>query len=297
MPKYLSKAQEKTWKKAKKAFESQSGRKPGKKDWPLVMHIFKNMSKTAANIVIEPYEKYVQDGIELAEKVMGSGYFSGIKKIIVQPGQTHHYGEVISSEPDAIYISADRIEREFASSPLERAFQMAATLCHETGHIKSKFQGGENPALAEEQKFAHLFEEKIKANPKDFEKFTKQSSHAAEIVRMAHVADAGGHSAAADFLDTLVIKNAAEQIDAEQIINGIGSLMNYMVSRVSPENRSAFKQSIIRKISQISTELAQKKKNPSAGIGAVFGLLKNLLAGLDASQISYIMGQILSRHS
>jgi hypothetical protein len=297
MPKYLSKAQEKTWRKAKKAFKSQSGRKPGKKDWPLVMHIFKNMNKTAANIVIEPYEKYVQDGIELAEKVMGSGYFSGIKKIVVQTGQTHHYGQVLSDDPGTIYISADRIEREFASIPLERAFQMASTLCHETAHIKSKFQGGENPALAEEQKFAHLFGEKIKANPKDFEKFTKAASRSADIVRMAHMADASGHYAAAAFLDTALMKSAADQIDAEQIINGVGALIGYMVSRVSPEKRVSFKQSIIRKISQVGTDLAQKRKNPSAGIGAVFGLLKNLLSGLDASQISYIMGQILSRYS
>lgn len=297
MPKYLNKAQEKTWRKAKKAFESQAGHKPGKKDWPLVMHIFKNMNKTAANIVIEPYEKYVQDGIELAEKVMGSGYFSGIKKIIVQTGQMHHYGQVLSGDPGTVYISADRIEREFASSPLERAFQMASTLCHETAHIRSKFQGGENPALAEEQKFAHLFEEKIKANPKDFEKFTKQASRSADIVRMAHLADAGGHCAAAAFLDAVLTKSAADQIDAEQIINGVGALIGYMVSRVSPEKQAAFKQSIIRKISQIGTDLAQKRKNPSAGIGAVFGLLKNLLSGLDASQISYIMGQILSRYS
>lgn len=297
MPKYLSKAQEKTWRKAKKAFKSQSGRKPGKKDWPLVMHIFKNMSKTAANIVIEPYEKYVQDGIDLVEKVMGSGYFSGIKKIVVQTGQTHHYGQVLSDDPETIYISADRIEREFASSPLERTFQMASTLCHEAAHIKSKFQGGENPALAEEQKFAHLFEEKIKANPKDFEKFTKQASHSADIVRMAHFADAGGYCAAAAFLDEAITKSAADQIDAEQIISGVGALISYMVSRVSPERQVAFKQSIIRKISQIGTDLAQKRRNPSAGIGAVFGLLKNLLSGLDASQISYIMGQILSRYS
>ena len=297
MPKYLNKAQEKTWRKAKKAFKSQSGRKPGKKDWPLVMHIFKNMSKTAANIVVEPYEKYVQDGIDLAEKVMGSGYFSGIKKIVVQTGQTHHYGQVLSDDPETIYISADRIEREFASSPLERTFQMASTLCHEAAHIKSKFQGGENPALAEEQKFAHLLEEKIKANPKDFEKFTKNASPSADIVRMAHLADARGHHEAAEFLDTVLTKNAADQIDAEQIINGVGALIGYMVSRVSPEKRVTFKQSIIRKISQVGTDLAQKRKNPSAGIGAVFGLLKNLLSGLDASQISYIMGQILSRYS
>jgi hypothetical protein len=297
MPKYLSNAQEETWKKAKRAFESQSGRKPGKKDWPLIMHIFKSMSKTAANIVIEPYEKYVQEGVELAEKVMGSGYFSGINEIVVQTGQTHHYGQVLSDDPKTVYISADRIEREFASSPLARAFQMASTLCHEAGHIKSKFQGGENPALAEEHKFTHLFKEKIKANPKDFEKFTRQSSYRADVVRMAHLADASGHHVAADFLDTALVKVATDQIDAEQIINGVGALINYMVSRVSPEKRAAFKQSIIRKISQISTDLAQKRKNPSAGIGAVFGLLKNLLSGLDASQISYIMGQILSRHS
>lgn len=296
MPKYLSKAQEKTWKGADEALRSQSGRKPGKKDWPLVMHIFKNMNKTATNIIIQPNEAYVREGIELAEKVMGSGYFSGITDIVVETGQPHHYGKVVSDNPGKVYISADRIKSEFPS-PLDRAFEMASTLCHEVGHIRSKFQGGEGPAYAEEQKFAHLFGEKIKANPKDFEKFRKAASRSADIVRMAHMADASGHYAAAAFLDTVLMKSATDQIDAEQIINGVGSLIGYMVSRVSQEKRAGFKQSIIRKISQIGTDLAQKRKNPSAGIGAVFGLLKNLLSGLDASQISYIMGQILSRYS
>ena len=85
------------------------------------------------------------------------------------------------------------------------------------------------------------------------------------------------------------------QIDAEKIIQGIGSLIVYMVGRVSPEHRASFKNSVLMKIRQISTDLSEKNKNPSAGIGAIFGLLKNLLAGLDPSQISYIIGQIVSR--
>jgi hypothetical protein len=295
MPKFLSKREEKTWKKAKSAFKKQKGRAPGKKDWPLVMHIFQGMEKRAVNIVIKPYEIFVKEGLDLVEQVFGAGYFSGVSTIVVQPHQTHHYGEVISDDPETIYISADRIEQEFAQHPLERAFQMASTLVHEMGHIKSGFKGGEGPAEAEEHRFAQVFKEKIKSNPEAFKKFDKKSVLHADLVRLANDADLDGHVAAADFLDSALHKKADSTADVEQIIQGIIALIRYMVSRVSDENKQSFKNSLLLKIRQISPELSQKRKNPSAGIGAVFGLLKNLMAGLDPAQIGYIVGQIASR--
>ena len=295
MPKFLSKKEEKTWKKAKSAFKKQKGRKPAKKDWPLVMHIFQSMDKRAVNIVIKPYEIFVQEGLELVEQVFGSGYFSGVQTVVVQPNETHHYGEVISNDPTTIYISADRIEREFAQHPLERAFQMASTLVHEMGHIKSGFKGGEVPAESEEHRFAQAFEQKMRSDPEAFRKFDKKSALTADIVRLATDADNAGHAAAADFLDSVLLKKAESAADVEQIIQGIVALVRYMVSRVSDENKQSFKNSLLLKIRQISPDLSQKRKNPSAGIGAVFGLLKNLMAGLDSSQIGYIIGQIISR--
>lgn len=295
MPKYLSKREEKTWKRAKSAFKKQKGRAPGKKDWPLVMHIFQSMEKRAVNIVIKPYEVFVKEGLDLVEQVFGAGYFSGVKTIVVQPHQTHHYGEVMSNDPETIYISASRIEQEFAQHPLERAFQMASTLVHEMGHIKSGFKGGEGPAEAEEHRFAQVFEEKIKSNPEAFKKFDKKSALHADLVRLANDADSAGHIGAADFIDAGLQKRADASVDVEQIIQGTVALVKYMVSRVSDENKQSFKNSLLLKIRQISPDLSQKRKNPSAGIGAVFGLLKNLMAGLDSSQIGYIIGQILSR--
>lgn len=295
MPKFLSKKEEKTWKKAKSAFRKQNGRKPGKKDWPLVMHIFQGMDKKAVNIVIKPYEIFVKEGLDLVEQVFGGGYFTGVKTVVVQPNQTHHYGQVISDDPETIYISADRIEREFSQHPLERAFQMASTLVHEMGHIKSKFQGGEGPAEAEEHRFAQEFEQKIKSNPDAFKKFDKKSAALADIIRLAHAADADGVHEAADFLDVAIFKRADSAVDVEQIIQGTVALIRYMISRVSDENKQSFKRSLLLKIRQISPELSQKRKNPSAGIGAVFGLLKNLMSGLDPAQIGYIIGQIITR--
>lgn len=295
MPIYSSNKQEKNWKKTRKPSEPKERRRAGDVNCLIISCMPRTMIRSAVAITIEPYQEHVQDGIDLVEQVWGSGYFSGVTKIVVQAGDTHHYGEVISDDPKTIYISAGRIEREFASSPMDRAVQMASTLCHEMGHIKSKFQGGEGPAFAEEQKFARALEEKIKSNPKAFEKFTKISAYYADIVRLAHLSDLEGSTKVAEFLDAAITRNAAEQIDAEKIIQGIGSLIVYMVGRVSPEHRASFKNSVLMKIRQISTDLSEKNKNPSAGIGAIFGLLKNLLAGLDPSQISYIIGQIVSR--
>jgi hypothetical protein len=295
VPKYSSNEQETDRKLAKKSFEPQVGREIRGARTIQVAFARRNFTKNATAITIEPYQKHVQDGIDLAEQILGSGYFSGITRIVVQQGNTHHYGQVISDDPNTIYISAGRIEQEFNSSPINRAFQMASTLCHEMGHIKSKFQGGEGPADAEEHKFRRAFDEKTRSNPKAFERFTKESAYCADIVRLAHSADTDGDTETAEFLDAGLIRNAAEQIDAEKIIQGVASLIVYMVSRVSPEHRSSFKNSVLMKIQQISTDLSQKNKNPSAGIGAVFGLLKNLLSGLDPTQISYIIGQIVSR--
>jgi len=310
MPKYLSKQQEKTWKRAKSAFKKQKKRKPGKKDWPLIMHIYKQMKKTATNIVIEPQEKYIKEGLDLAEEIMGSGYFSGIRRIVAQKGEMHNYGKVMSNDKETIYISADRIEGEFPQQDgpaatemqeleetkkrINRAFQMASTLVHEMGHIKSNFTNGEAPALSEEAQFKNKFEQRLRSDPKMLDRFRRKADLDYELVALANELDRAGNHCTADFVDDAIFKTASP-VDMEKIIEGTIDLIGYMVSRVAAENQASFKNSLLLKIRQISTDLSQKRKNPSAGIGAVFGLLKNLLSGLDPSQIAYIIGQIISR--
>lgn len=173
MPGKLTQKEEKLWNKAKKQVAGK--KKPKKKDWPLIQHIFQKM-KNASNIRVEPYEKLIEEGISLVEEVYGSGFFSGIKNIIVEHNHDHHYGRVFSDKKDQIFISADRIKAEFADSHLEQVYQIASTLVHEMAHIKDNLQNGEGPAISAEQRFLSDFQNKVKTKPEVLDKLRKSAS-------------------------------------------------------------------------------------------------------------------------
>ena len=129
------------------------------------------LHKTAASIVVEPYEALIDKGIKLVEAVKGSGFFSGVSKIVVEHNMDHHYGRVFSNDSKTIYISGDRIKSEFASNPTEQVYQIASTLVHEMTHLKDKMQNGEGPSEAAEAQFLNEVKSKIEAEPKFLDKF------------------------------------------------------------------------------------------------------------------------------
>jgi hypothetical protein len=173
MPGKLTKEEEVLWRKAKKTVLN--GKKPKKKDWPLIMHVFTQM-KNASSIRVEPYEQIIEDGVKLVEKVYGSGFFSGINEIIVEHNMGHHYGRVFADRTDKIYVSGDRIKSEFSADHFQQVFQIGSTLVHEMAHIKDKMQNGEAPAVAAEGRFVVDLQNKTKSTPDFIKEFSKQAS-------------------------------------------------------------------------------------------------------------------------
>lgn len=112
-------------------------------------------------VSVEPANSLVQQAVELIKKVEPN-YFSGIRKIVISTSPD--YGHVESGpnkDPAIININVARIQNEAKGSEIDMVKALATTIAHERGHIKSfdsnlGFQGGEGPAVAEEQRIANL---------------------------------------------------------------------------------------------------------------------------------------------
>lgn len=113
------------------------------------------------NVVIEPANSLIQKAVDLLKKV-DPGYFSGVRKIVVS--SSPDYGHVESGpnkDPAVINVNMARIQNEGQGSEKDIVRALATTIAHERGHVKSfdanlGFQGGEGPAVAEEQRIATL---------------------------------------------------------------------------------------------------------------------------------------------
>lgn len=112
--------------------------------------------KKAVPVVVEPFEPLVMKAVELLnQKYPGLLEQSGAKKIVLESGGPNHFGKVESDKPDTIFIALDKIKSMLSNQQNEQQLleQVAMTIAHEAGHLKSKFQGGEAPAEAEERQF------------------------------------------------------------------------------------------------------------------------------------------------
>lgn len=112
---------------------------------------------TGPNVVIEPIEPLVQKAVDILKKMDGN-YFSGVKKIKVNPS-TSNFGFVESGpdkDPTIININLSRIKG--LESEIDVLFQLILTIAHESAHAKSfkdgVFIGGETPAENEERRVA-----------------------------------------------------------------------------------------------------------------------------------------------
>ena len=113
------------------------------------------------NVVIEPANSLIQKAVDLIKKIE-PGYFSGVRKIVVS--SSPDYGHVESGpnkDPATINVNIARIQNEGQGSEKDMVRALATTIAHERGHVKSfdtnlGFQGGEGPAVAEEQRIANL---------------------------------------------------------------------------------------------------------------------------------------------
>lgn len=118
---------------------------------------------SSPNIVIEPVEGAVQKAVDLLRGI-DPNYFVGVRKIVVSPSGGA-YGMVESGDgkdPSVIHLNLNRIRSELQGrlggdpQALEKELvrQLASTISHERGHVKSfhpqqGFVGGESPAESE----------------------------------------------------------------------------------------------------------------------------------------------------
>jgi hypothetical protein len=117
-----------------------------------------NPQTASPNIIIEPLDANIQAAVDLLKRMDGN-YFSGVSKIVA--GAEANYGHVSSEHPDEVNINLSRIANETKDNSSKRAIitALAITIAHEVAHVKSwdgkTFIGGENVALAEENKVAN----------------------------------------------------------------------------------------------------------------------------------------------
>lgn len=289
MPKGLTSKQEKAWAKAKKVVKQQKGKKKlTKNEWPLVMHITKKIDKSASSIRIEPFESLVDRAVKIVEQELGSGALSKVKTIVLESGVSDHYGQVKSDHPDTIFLSFNRIRTELANAGEGAVVrQLAETIVHELGHLEADFKGGETPAEAKAHNFVTKYDARVA--------FVAQIQMAS-IVKLAHKLDSDNQPHLADLCDSVFdqIKIADLQSDPNRLITGIVGLISYLADGVKPENRSKYVRNFENRLAQLAGEnLAGRKNNPGAGIGAVSSLMKNLLSGQDPSTVSKVLRQVI----
>lgn len=116
------------------------------------------------NVIIEPYEPIVNSAISLIEQ-REPGYFSNIDKIVVEFDDKGHLGRVETDKPNTIFISVGKIKSALSNASEEdKVLEVAKTLAHEMGHLKSDFQGGEVPAELEESRIENVISRLKTAN-------------------------------------------------------------------------------------------------------------------------------------
>lgn len=281
MPKYLSKAEEATWSRAKKKVMKQKGKKRlTGKDWPLVMHVFQNMKKSAASVQYRPYDPLIEKAVRLLEREAVTD-LSQVRIVIVDTGSPDYYGKVTESEPNTVHVSLDKIRQSMIGrKEADIVISVAEVIAHEAGHIAANYKGGEAPAEQKE----HQFLDKIR-NDKDL---------ASKLSHIADELDRAKLYKSATAVDSIVKTSAyiASPKDVSQAILGI---LKYLTMKVKPESHAKFLNSIRNKLIELSaSEISVKNKNPTAGIGATLALIQNLLAGIDAATINVIIRFVIA---
>jgi hypothetical protein len=289
MPKGLTPKQEKAWERAKKVVKKEKGKKTlKKKDWPLVVHITKEMAKSASSVRIEPFESLVDRAVKIVEQELGSGALSKVKTIILEPNQSDHYGQVHSDEADTIYLSFSRIKSELANKGDDEVVrQLAQTIVHELGHLEADFKGGEGPAESKAQNFISRY---------DSRQAGLAHIQVASIVKLAHELDIAGHTVLADFCDCVFdqVKIADLRSRPNEFIASVVGVIRYLADGVKPEGRKKYLWNFENRLGRlVAQDLAGRNKNPGAGIGAVSSLMKNILAGQHPATINNILRKIV----
>lgn len=200
------------------------------------------------NVIIEPFEPLVEKAIRLIENDFPQ-YFSGVNKIILEPGSPNHFGRVKSEQPDTIFVSLDKIKSFMSNADeLDVIKQIAGTLAHEMGHLNSDFQGGEAPAEQEEAEVMNRLRNK-----------TLASMYERKFIKEAFVPD---YSSPDTLSDSLL------------------RIISHFSQKVKPENRQKYIMNISNRILDVSpNDIASRQKNPGGGVGSTISLVKNLLAG------------------
>lgn len=115
------------------------------------------------NVIIEPANSLIQKAVDLIKKV-DSGYFVGVRKIVVSTSSGYgHVESGANKDPAIININFGRIQNEAAGDEKSAVRAIAGVIAHERGHVKSfnsslGFQGGEGPAEAEEKRVLQLID-------------------------------------------------------------------------------------------------------------------------------------------
>jgi murein DD-endopeptidase MepM/ murein hydrolase activator NlpD len=117
--------------------------------------------KKAINVSIEPFDSIVSEAVTQLE-AEHPGYFSNIKKVVVELGSPAYFGKVESDKKDTIYLSLNKIKSQLGAGQDPEKLKLAIidVLAHEMGHLKSNFQGGESPAETEADKVMRTFNAK-----------------------------------------------------------------------------------------------------------------------------------------
>ena len=223
------------------------------------------LTKFAFSVTIEPFNSLVHNALVQMQSKLGGDYFryqdnSGqwvtIDKIVLESGNPGHYGMVRSNNPNTIYLSMEKIEREIKEAseednPDEAIMKsIVEVISHEKGHLVDNFQHGEFPAEQESRRIAPLFSTLM------------DLGLVKEARRLRSIAYIDPTLSPTDFAQSLL------------------RIIYHFAQKVSPEKQSGYINNIRNKLYTLDLmDISSKRKNPGFGVGGTVSLTKNLLGG------------------
>lgn len=272
------------------------------------------LTKQGFDISVEPYQSMVNDAIKNIQQ-RNPNYFQytdlngkpvTVKHVVLEAGAPGHFGKVQSDKPDTIFVSFSAIENAINSAgskdPEAIITAIQEVLFHEMGHLKDNFKGGEGPAEAEANKMkaqfatsSTLLELIVEALCESGYELHAHQLYAEASLIDAALADHGFIKKSFGDVGNAGNSQPIQNYTAEELAQSIIRLVFHFKSGVKTENQHGYIDNIKRRLSTVNTmEIASKRKNPGAGVGATISVLKNILGGANPQFIQEVLTQVIA---
>lgn len=109
----------------------------------------------------------------------------------------------------------------------------------------------------------------------------------AKAAALANSLDQAGLFAEADLIDNRLLKEGEGVLSPQEAAYSLYRILMHLQQRAGPENQASFLNNLRKGLAKVNAiDIASKKPNPAAAVGAAVNIIKNILMGQDPTVIS-----------